>query len=659
MPTITINGKPCEFVPGQTVLQAAKANGIDIPHYCFHEGLSIVASCRICLAEVWAPNPRNDNKLEPIPKLLPTCQIQAQEGQHIYTDSPRAIANQKAEMEYLLIHHPLDCPVCDQAGECLLQDYSYEHGRGVSRFEEQKIKQPKKDVGPNVLLYSDRCIMCTRCVRFTREVSGTNELMIDGRGNREQIDVFPGKSLDNPLASNVIDICPVGALLDKDFLFKKRVWNLTSAPSIDGITSSGDNIWIDHADGRIYRLRPRTNMEVNLWWITDEVRYGWKHVHSEDRLTTPMRRHHGAFVETEWPRAIQEAVSGLTKALGGSAGARRLATLVSPMLPCEEAFLLAGTAQAFDAQAILGVGPIPIHGEDQYFPPDSAANHIQSPRAPKTVGEKRKFILRAEKCPNSRGVKRVLSGVAAQSGAGVSPVDFSGFISRLRDPNVGAVIITGNYASNDWATRELRDALSRDGLFVVLIDTLNSPLVDLADVVLPSCTWAEKAGTFENAEGRLQAFEPAIRPIDYTKPEGQIAIDLAAALSMGEDGAATYEAAVPWKDEIDSYSGFPPSVTTHPDPRSVAKGDGDSNGLPVESASQGGSAMPGDFPRPSVANPVANPAVPERIMRAIYEASKTRRMMARAHESLALFATHVHQPPAAQTREADMQVVEL
>ena len=181
MPTITINGKQYEFEPGQMIIQVALDNEIEIPHYCWHPGLSIVANCRICLAEIWAPNPRNDNKLEPIPKLLPTCQTPASDGQVIYTDSPKAMANQKAVMEYLLINHPVDCPVCDQAGECHLQDYAYQYGRTQARFTEDKIKAPKKDIGPHVLLYSDRCIMCTRCVRFTREVTETAELMIDGR----------------------------------------------------------------------------------------------------------------------------------------------------------------------------------------------------------------------------------------------------------------------------------------------------------------------------------------------------------------------------------------------------------------------------------------------------------------------------------------------
>ena len=276
MATITIDGKRCDYEGNKTILQVAYDNGIEIPHYCYHPGLSVVASCRICLAEVAQPDPRNDGKLSLIPKLLPTCQTPAVDGSEVYTQSEKSIANQKAIMEYLLINHPLDCPVCDQAGECYLQDYSYKYGRAESRFEEAKHKNPKKDVGPNVLLYSDRCIMCTRCVRFTREVTGTDELCVSGRGHKEEIDTFPGKALDNPLSANVVDICPVGALLDKDFLFEQRVWFLTATPSIDGVTASGDNLWVDHNDGRVWRLKPRRNMDINKWWTSDEIRYSWK-----------------------------------------------------------------------------------------------------------------------------------------------------------------------------------------------------------------------------------------------------------------------------------------------------------------------------------------------------------------------------------------------
>jgi len=516
MPTITIDGKVCEFTPGQTIIQVALASGIEIPHYCYHPSMSIVASCRICLAEVWAPNPRNDNKLEPIPKLVPTCQTQAADGQVVYLDSPKTIQGQKSVMEYLLINHPLDCPVCDQAGECLLQDYSYQHGRSVSRFEEVKVKQPKKDLGPNVLLYADRCIMCTRCVRFTREITETNELIVEGRGNREQIDVFPGVALDNDLASNVIDLCPVGALLDKDFLFAKRVWDLTVTPSIDGITSSGDNLNLEHASGTVYRVTPRTNMAVNKWWITDEVRYGWKFIHSEDRLPRPMRKRFGEMVDTEWARALGELAEGARKAVEDG---KRFAILISPMLACEEAYLLARAALEIDPDCVVGLGPVPVQGEDKIFPPSAGPDHSG------------RFIKRAEKAPNARGVRRVLEALVGKK----RTLDFEKFLKQLGGEKVGAALITGNYPSM-WHTDTLIEACSREGLFLAVCDTLTSRLLDFAEVVLPSSTWAEKAGCFENADNRIQAFEQAIEPLHESMPEGQIALDLLWVLA-GDDTA--------------------------------------------------------------------------------------------------------------------------
>jgi len=510
MATITINGKICEFEGKKMILQVAEENGIEIPHYCYHEGLSIVASCRICLGEVWAPNPRNDNQLEPIPRLMPTCQTPAGDRQEVYTNSPKALANQKAVMEYLLINHPLDCPICDQAGECYLQDYSYRYGRGESRFEEDKIKQPKKDLGENVYLYSDRCIMCTRCVRFTCEVTQTNELCVVGRGSMEQIDLFPGLALDNPMSGNVVDICPVGALLDKDFLFKQPVWFLKATPSIDGLTAAGDNIFIHHNEGWIYRIKPRKNLNVNKWWISDEIRYGWKFVHSEDRLTNPSRLQYGDRVPTTFAKAYAEVEESLTAIAKGGG---RIAALISPMISCEEAYLVADYVRHWHedpTQAILGMGPVPVSGEDQIFPPGAKENDANA------------YTIRAEKAPNARGVKRILKSFAGIDGKVRSDVlSYEAFLEAVKDAE--AVIVTGNYPS-EWVTKDLTKALARK--FVVLIDTLPSELTKKANVVLPGATWAEKAGTFENVNHRLQAFERAIHPIEGTKCEGQILTDL-------------------------------------------------------------------------------------------------------------------------------------
>jgi len=471
MPTITIDGKKLDFEPGQLILDVAHDNGIKIPHYCYHPSLSVVANCRICLAEVWAPNPRNDNKLEPIPKLLPTCQTQAGDGNVVYTTSPKATANQKAVMEMLLNHHPIDCPTCDQAGECDLQDYAYEYGRGKRRCDTEKITQSKKDIGDKIMLYGDRCIMCTRCVRFADEISGTSELFIDGRGAKEYIDVFPGIGINNELSGNVIDICPVGAMLDKDFMFQQRVWFLKTTPSIDPLTSSGDNIIIEQNDNAIYRVKPRTNLEINQYWITDEVRYGWKFVHDESRITEI-----NDDAEIVAADMLQQAKS--------------VALLVSPMLSCEDAWLLGNLVRGLDSNAIIGVGPVPIVGEDKTF--------------------KSGFTMRSEKAPNARGVKRALGDA----------LDYDAWKKQVG--NADTVVITGNYPEA-WDTPEITEKQT-----LILIDTLANTLIERADVFLPAATWAEKSGTFENFQNKLQLFEQAIQPIGESLPEGQYAMNLQA-----------------------------------------------------------------------------------------------------------------------------------
>ncbi len=594
MPTITINGVACEFSPGEKILEIANRNAVEIPQYCYHPGLSIPAQCRICLAEIHAPNPRNEGRLEPMMggKLLPTCSTDAAEGMVVHADSPKSVANQKAVMEYLLINHPLDCPVCDQAGECTLQDFSYKYGRGTSRFQEVKVKQPKKDLGPNVYIYADRCIMCTRCVRFAQEIPGSAELMIDGRGNQSQIDVFPGIPLDNELSANVIDLCPVGALLDKDFLFAQRVWFLKSTPSIDPYTASGDNLWIDHNEGKIYRVRPRENREVNGWWITDEVRYSWKFVHSELRLTTPVRRQFGAPVESDFVRAYHQALEGVANARehGG-----RLALLVSPMLTCEEAYALATLARELDPEAVLAVGPVPFQGEDKVFPQGASETDAGA------------FKLYAEKAPNARGVRRVLEAIAHASPSPSSVPGYDDFVARAKRHEFGAVIVTGNYPS-DWATEELVAALTDP--YVVVIDTLASRLGEVADVVLPAASWAEKDGTFENARGRLQVFARAIPPIQFAKTEGQIAADLCALHAGAElDRPAT---------TIADYV--------------IDEG-------------------PGQVP--------AGDAIATLPRAARFDAAATRAEMGEAIESLRVFTTDVHTPPAPTQRKPDVEMVEL
>jgi NADH-quinone oxidoreductase subunit G len=493
MPKITVDGKLIECKDRQMVLQACIDAGMTLPHYCYHPGLSIPASCRICLVEV-----------EGLPKLVPSCQTPVRDGMVVHSQSSKAIANQKQVMEYLLINHPLDCPVCDQAGECYLQDYSYQYGRSQSRFEEDKAKKPKKDVGDNIYLYSDRCIMCTRCVRFTREVSGTSELFVDGRGHREEIDIFPGKPCNNKLAGNVVDLCPVGALLDKDFLFKQRVWLLKEIPSISPADAGGENIWIHHNEGVIHRIKPRYNPDVNQWWISDDTRYSYKFVHDEKRLKGAMRVQYGTQVPTNYHHAIESADQEL-KSLVNANGEGSLYAVLSPMMACEEAWLLGKLMRQYDPRAVLVLGPVPDSGQDETF------------KNPQTG--KQTFVIKSEKVPNAAGIRRVLALLGGPTATFDDLVKSA--TPELKKLKGGWIV--GGYAS-DWLPKD-QPALFKKGLRIVQ-DVLPSALSSAAEVLLPAAAWAEKDGSWENFQGRIQPFLSAIAPPEGTMREGDVYLKL-------------------------------------------------------------------------------------------------------------------------------------
>jgi NADH-quinone oxidoreductase subunit G len=490
MPTITVDGKRIPCKERQMILQACLDAGNALPHYCYHPGLSIPASCRICLVEV-----------EGLPKLVPSCQTPVRDGMVVHSTSPKAIANQKQVMEYLLINHPLDCPVCDEAGVCLLQDYSYQFGRSQSRFEEDKQKKPKKDVGLNVLLYNDRCIMCTRCVRFTREVSGNSELFVEGRGDREEISIFPGKPLDNKLSGNVVDLCPVGALLDKDFLFKQRVWLLKETPSISPADSGGENIFLHHNEGIIYRIKPRYNAEVNTWWISDDTRYSFKPVHDTNRLKAAKRSQYGTKIETGYSKAIDEADAGLRAA---AAEPGSLYGMLSPMMACEEAFLLGTYLRSLDPQAVLILGPVPSSGANETF-----KNYLTG---------KTTFTIQAEKVPNAAGIRRVLQML------GGATATFDEFVKAEREEirKLKAGWIVGGYLSA-WVPVDAKAQPAQFGKgFRVLQDILPSSLAEKVDVLLPSAAWAEKDGCWENYAGKIQPFAAAVTPPEGARRDGDV-----------------------------------------------------------------------------------------------------------------------------------------
>jgi len=518
MPTMEIDGKKVSWEGRKMILQACQDAGIELPSYCYHPGLSIVASCRICLVEMEAPDPKNPGKLVRVPKLVPSCQTPAADGIKVYSTSPNAVANQKAVMEYLLINHPLDCPVCDQAGECYLQDYSFKYGRAQSRFEEDKAKKSKKDIGKHVVLYSDRCIMCTRCVRFTREISGTGELAVFGRGYKEEIDVFQGKSLDNPLSGNVIDICPVGALLDKDFLFTQRVWFLKSTPSISPFTSGGENIFIDHNEGRIYRVKPRFNQQLNKWWISDDVRYGWKFVH-ENRIQSIKVR--GAQGEQTWTQALEQ-IGKTFRQIVAAKGHGSTALVLSPFDSTEEMFLAARWMREIDPQAWLVLNPPKIEGQDQVF------------KNPATGAVT--YTIRAEKAPNRKGAQKIISYF------GGNTTSVEDLAQKVQASQVGGVVLAADLIPHNES--QLAAAFLNAQNLVVL-SSRSGELVQKAFVALPVCTWAEKDGVYENFEGRIQAFQRAIPPLDHTRPLGRVfwrLLDLPGTYSAAETRTLMAEA---------------------------------------------------------------------------------------------------------------------
>src|SRR5271155_3463570 len=367
MATIIINGTEYPIPDGEKLnaISMAQRVGIDIPYYCWHPALSVVANCRMCEVEVGTKDAKT-GEIKLLPKLVPGCQTPAKDLTVLVTNSPKVKEHQRMIMEYLLLNHPLDCPVCDQAGECGLQDYSFRYGQSVHRFVEERTVNPRKDVSELIQLNMDRCIMCTRCVRFTREISQTGELEVMRRGSHAEIDIFPGQPVDNPLAGNVVDLCPVGALLDKDFLHKQRAWFLSKHDSICTRCSTGCNVSAEENRGALWRFKPRQNPFVNDYWICDEGRYSYKAANDPNLLGAMYVRKNNDLQ----PVAIDEAVKSVDQGLKEIAGRGGVvAAVLSPFLTVEEAFLLARYIKGLNPGNVLALGPVPTRGTDQTFQP--------------------------------------------------------------------------------------------------------------------------------------------------------------------------------------------------------------------------------------------------------------------------------------------------
>ncbi len=507
MPRIIIDEQPIECRERIPVLQAALEAGWDVPHYCYHPALSVVASCRLCLMEMKMPNPKT-KEMDWSPKLVPSCQTPVKDGMEVRFNSNRVRESRRHCMEDYLLNHPLDCPVCDQAGECWLQDYSLEFGDAASRMVEAKNKNPKKDIGSKTLLYQDRCVMCSRCVRFCDEIAGTGELGIVNRGSRCEIDVFPGAPLENELQGNVVDICPVGCLLDKDFLMDQRVWFLASAKSVCPGCSAGCAIHVDHNEGRVWRLRPRYSPGVNDWWMCDAGRFGWKHAHDERRLNRFTVRRGTELEYPDWS-ALDEIARIRFGKFVEQHGAAKVAAVLSPFMACEEAWLLARFIREIAPEATLVLGPVPIDGEDKAFP---RHNNVKGTKIGGGNGAPPKFTIRAEKCPNRRGLEMVLDCF------GGNRLGFDQFVEKAGAGAFAAAWVVGGYPG-EWVSKELAAALAKFKLLFAQ-DLLPGPLTEAADVILPGCSWAERSGTFVNCQGKIQPFEAAIAPREGCQQDG-------------------------------------------------------------------------------------------------------------------------------------------
>ena len=515
MATITINGQEHALPEGEKLnaIQAAQMFGHDIPYYCWHPALSVVANCRMCEIEVGSKDPKT-GEVKMVPKMVPGCQTPAKDGTVLVTDSDKVKSHQKMIMEFLLLNHPLDCPVCDQAGQCGLQDYSYEYGQSAHRFVEERIVNPRKDVSDLIQLNQDRCIMCTRCVRFTREITQTGELEVMRRGDHAEINIFPGLPINNPLAGNVVDLCPVGALLDKDFLHKQRAWFLSKHDSVCTRCSTGCNIVSEENRGQLWRFRARYNPAVNDHWICDEGRYSYKAANAPDLLAGMYAR---KAVGADLAQVSIEQAAGLAReslqriARDGS----KIAGVLSPFLTVEEAYSAASYLRGLSTDAVLALGPVPVAGEDQTFQPDQHAGRTGDT----SFVVPRPFTIHAEKCPNRRGVEAVLKHFQGDL------IDYVTLASRVESGEFAALLVISD--AIDPAFGEADAQKLRKAGYLVVMDTSVTPLAVVADVVLASATFAEKAGTYVNADGRLQYSEAALPPRDGSLPD----LDLLAILS--------------------------------------------------------------------------------------------------------------------------------
>ncbi len=481
MPKLTIDGREVEVPAGTNLIEAARRLGIEVPHYCYHPALPVAGQCRLCMVDI-EKNPR--------PQIA--CNSVATDGMVVRTQTERILETRRSIMEFHLINHPLDCPVCDQAGECWLQIYYMKHGLYDPRMVDDKVHKPKAvPLGPHVMLDAERCILCSRCVRFCDEITGTGELGIFNRGDHSEIGLFPGGELANKYSGNVVDICPVGALTDRDFRFQVRVWYLDAQKSICPGCARGCNTEVHfnrrrphHAEGRrVARLKPRFNGAVNRWWICDDGRYGYGLIDAGSRLIAPLRREGARAVDVAWPEMIALAADALRRWRPDEIG-----VIASPKMSNEDLFMLKRLVDA------LGIRSV-----DYRVPPAQP-------------GDEDLLLIRADKNPNTKG--------AALIGLGLS--DARDILNGARARRIKCLwIFAHDLLASAWPEGEVLDGLL--GAETVIFQGANANATSAhAHLTLPAAAYPEREGTWTNFEGRVQRFRQAFEPLGSALPDWEI-----------------------------------------------------------------------------------------------------------------------------------------
>lgn len=504
---VQVNGNWVQVPKGLNVVEVARTVGSFIPHYCYHPKLSISGNCRMCLFEMGTPKMGPDrkpimgadgkNEIAWMPRPQIGCATQVSEGMGIRTDSPLAKECRNGVMEFLLINHPLDCPICDQAGECKLQEYSNDYGRNYSRFVEDKVKKPKNvDIGERIVLDDERCILCSRCVRFSKEVVHDDVLGFVNRGGQSTLTTHPGKRLDNNYSLNTVDICPVGALTSKDFRFKMRVWFLKETASISTWDGTGCNIIIGSRENTVYRITPRENEAVNSCWMPDEARFEFHEFQREDRFTKPLVKMQNEFLPSDWKDALQQAGLKLKKYSGD-----QIAMIGSARMTNEELYLLGLLAKELNV-ALIDVLPRPKEADA--------------------------FLISNDGNPNSTGA-RVLG--ISQDGKQLPLI-----AEQIGSGQVQALIVFGE---DPVACGIPISSLEKLGLYI-FAGTVPNASTNQADYILPTAAFGEKRGTMINIFGRLQRLGKAVNPPGQACDDWELLRDLRSA-STGGNSIHNYE----------------------------------------------------------------------------------------------------------------------